>query len=89
MIMGGLVVNYVGEKGVVGRFDDVFIKSKSLMDILNCPQNVRHNLGAFFMERKVKYSSEFKLDCIKKVLKHKQSVYWVAKENNLKCDFFF
>lgn len=34
------------------------------------------------MERKVKYSFEFKLHCVNKVLKNNQSIHSVAKENN-------
>ncbi|KQX15303.1 transposase [Flavobacterium sp. Root420] len=34
------------------------------------------------MERKVKYSIEFKLHCVNEVLKNHQSIYSVAKENN-------
>lgn len=49
---------------------------------MNCPQKVRHYLGAFFMERKVKYTYEFKLRCVLEVLEHHRSVLSVAVENN-------
>ncbi|SHM50939.1 hypothetical protein SAMN05444360_1131, partial [Chryseobacterium carnipullorum] len=31
---------------------------------MDCPQKVRHFLGAFFMYRKEKFSVAFKLECI-------------------------
>jgi len=46
---------------------------------MHCPQKVRHYLGAFFMERKVRYDYEFKLRCVSEVLKNYYSTESVAK----------
>jgi len=46
---------------------------------MQCPQKVRHYLGAFFMERKVKYDYEFKLECVELVLKRHYSDGYVSK----------
>ncbi|WP_133297563.1 helix-turn-helix domain-containing protein, partial [Chryseobacterium rhizosphaerae] len=46
---------------------------------LDCPQKVRHFLGAFFMGQS-KYSLEFKTDCVVKVLQRHHSISVVAKE---------
>ncbi len=34
---------------------------------MQCPQKVRHFLGAFFMNKKKKHSFEFKLSCVKQM----------------------
>ena len=46
---------------------------------MQCPQKVRHYLGAFFMERKFKYDYEFKLHCVNEVLKLQRTVGSVGK----------
>ncbi len=46
---------------------------------MQCPQRVRHYLGAFFMERKVKYDYEFKLYWVAEVLKRHRTVGSVGK----------
>lgn len=43
------------------------------------PQTVRHYLGLFFMERKVKYDYAFKLECVKLVLEKHYSNDYVSK----------
>ena len=48
---------------------------------MQCPQKVRHYLGAFFMERKVKYNTQFKLRCVSEVLKHHRTIGSVASAN--------
>jgi D-arabinose 1-dehydrogenase-like Zn-dependent alcohol dehydrogenase len=35
-----------------------------IRDDCRLPQKIRHYLGAFFMERKVKYDYAFKLECV-------------------------
>ena len=51
---------------------------------MQCPQKVRHYLGAFFMGRKNKYTLEFKLRCVEEVLKNHRTVGAVAAVNG--CD---
>ena len=48
---------------------------------MQCPQKVRHYLGAFFMERKVKYTLEVKLRCVEEVLRQHHTVGSVAVAN--------
>lgn len=45
---------------------------------MQCPQKVRHYLGLFFMERKVKYGYAFKLRCVLEVLKLHRTIGSVA-----------
>ncbi len=45
---------------------------------LNCTQKVRQLFGCFFMSRKVKYSYEFKLSCVKAVAVDHQSISCVC-----------
>jgi transposase len=51
---------------------------------MQCPQKVRHYLGAFFMGRKVKYPLEFKVGCVEEVLKCHRTIGSVAATNG--CD---
>ena len=46
------------------------------------PQKVRHYLGHFFMERKVKYDYAFKLECVELVVKKHYSDHYVSKIKN-------
>ena len=47
---------------------------------MHCPQKVRHFVGAFFMERKVKYDLAFKLKCVKSVEEQCQSPTTVSQQ---------
>ncbi|SUX45698.1 Transposase [Chryseobacterium indoltheticum] len=47
---------------------------------MDCPQKVRHFLGAFFMKRKEKFSVAFKLDCIELHQNSYRSIDSIATE---------
>ncbi|WP_165851826.1 helix-turn-helix domain-containing protein [Chryseobacterium pennipullorum] len=47
---------------------------------MDCPQKVRHFLGAFFMYKKEKFSVAFKLECIKLHKNSHRSIGSIAKE---------
>ena len=47
---------------------------------MDCPQKVRHFLGAFFMERKEKFSVAFKLECIELHQNSYRSIESIATE---------
>lgn len=49
-----------------------------------CPQNVRHILGAFFMDKRVKYSVKQKEGMVKSILRGQASMSSAARE--LGCD---
>lgn len=51
--------------------------------IVDCPQKVRHFLGAFLFMGLSKYSLEFKLDCIEKISSNHQSVHSIAQDLDL------
>ena len=48
---------------------------------MQCPQKVRHYLGAFFMERKVKYTLEFKLRFVGEVIRQHHTIKSVGVAN--------
>jgi transposase len=50
---------------------------------MNCPQKVRHYLGAFFMERKVKYDYAFKLECVELVVNQHYSCEIVSNKSGI------
>ena len=50
---------------------------------MHCPQKVRHFLGAFFMERKVKYNLTFKKTCIDLYFKSSQSILSISTEHSV------
>lgn len=50
---------------------------------MDCPQKIRHFLGAFLFMGESKYRLEFKVSCVEKINKNDLSIHSVAQEVGL------